>query len=198
MDNRPTVPFPAPQTEGGLSLAAALAARRTIRELSAAPLTDVEVGQLLWAAQGISHDGRRRTAPSASSLYPLELYVARASGVGHYQPSAHALEPLGEADIRSDLQVATGDQPFVATAPLLVAVCAVPGRLAERHGPERAVRYAAFEAGHVGQSLLLQAVALGLAGVPMGSFADAEVSRLLGLPPEEVPLYLFAIGRPRD
>ena len=80
----------------------------------------------------------------------------------------------------------------------MVVVCAVPSRLAERHGPERAVRYAAFEAGHVGQNLLLQAVALGLAGVPMGSFSMPTVSRLLALPPEEVPLYLFAVGRPRD
>ena len=68
-------------------------------------------------------------------------------------------------------------------------------RLVGRHGPERAVRYAAFEAGHAGQNLLLQAVALDLGSVPVGSFRDDEVSRLLELPADEAPLYLFAVGR---
>lgn len=198
MDNEARiVPLPAPRLEGDLTLEAALARRRTIRELAADPLTDAEIGQLLWAAQGVTHDEVRRTAPSASSLFPLEVYVAAPAGLAHYRPDRHALERLSDADLRPALQAATGDQPFVASAPLVVLICAVPERLTGRHGPVRAVRYAAFEAGHAGQNLLLQAVALGLGAVPIGSFRDAEVSRLLDLPAGEEPLYLFAVGRPR-
>jgi nitroreductase len=58
------------------------------------------------------------------------------------------------------------------------------------------VRYADFEAGHAGQNLLLQAVALDLGAVPIGSFDDAAVCRLLELPAGEKPRYLFAVGRP--
>lgn len=190
-------PLPAPRTDGSLALEATLARRRTIRDLAPDPLSEAEVGQLLWAAQGITHDDVRRTAPSASSLFPLEVYTVTSGGLAHYRPGQHALELLSTADLRPALQAATGDQPFVAAAPLIVVIDAVPARLVGRHGPERATRYAAFEAGHAGQNLLLQAVALGLAGVPIGSYRDAEVSRLLELPDGEEPLYLFAIGRPR-
>jgi nitroreductase len=72
----------------------------------------------------------------------------------------------------------------------------VPGRIAGRHGPDRGVRYADFEAGHTGQNLLLQAVALDLGAVPIGSFRDDEVNELLGLPEGQVARYLFAVGRP--
>jgi SagB-type dehydrogenase family enzyme len=192
---RPTTPLPPPRLDGSMTLEAALASRRTIRDLAPHPLTEAEIGQLLWAAQGVTHDAFRRTAPSASSLFPLEVYVATQAGLAHYLPGPHALELLTDDDLRPALQAATGDQPFMGTAPLIVVICAVADRLAGRHGPERAIRYAAFEAGHVGQNLQLQAVALDLGSVPVGSFRDDEVSRLLGLPADEAPLYLFAVGR---
>lgn len=180
-----------------MSLEAALARRRTIRELQPHALTDHEIGQLLWAAQGVTHERGRRTAPSASSTFPLELYTVTAAGLDHYAPAEHVLEPLDDSDIRPALQAAAGDQPFVGTAPLLIIITAVTSRVAPRHGPERAIRYADLEAGHAGQNLLLQAVALDLGGVAIGSFDDDEVSRLGGFPVGESARYLFAIGRPR-
>jgi SagB-type dehydrogenase family enzyme len=194
---RPITPLPAPRLDGSMALEAALAHRRTIRDLAPHPLTEAEIGQLLWAAQGVTHDEFRRTTPSASSLFALELYAATADGLSHYLPGPHALERVSSDDLRPALQAASGDQPFMGTAPLIVVICAVADRLAGRHGPERAIRYAAFEAGHAGQNLLLQAVALDLGSVPVGSFRDEEVSRLLALPAEEAPLYLFALGRLR-
>jgi SagB-type dehydrogenase family enzyme len=197
MDNEHLTKLPAPRTDSSMSLEAALARRRTIRDLAPHSLTDAEVGQLLWAAQGVTHETGRRTAPSASATFALEVYVATADGLAHYLPSEHALKRVDDTDLRAALATAAGDQPFVATAPLLVIICAVHDRIAGRHGPDRAIRYAAFEAGHAGQNLLLQATALDLGGVPIGSFRDAEVSRVLGLADDEAPLYLFALGRPR-
>lgn len=194
--NRSLIPLPAPRTDSGTALEAALAQRRTSRAFGPHDLTDAEVGQLLWAAQGVTHEGRKRTAPSASGLFALETYVLTAAGLARYLPGEHALVPVGDGDLRPALDGATGGQAFVATAPLVVAFSIVPGRLAPKHGEERAVRYADFEAGHAGQNLLLQAVALGLGAVPIGSFDDMAVCRLLELPDGEKPRYLFAIGRP--
>lgn len=194
---RSTHTLPPPRKQSSTSLEAALAQRHTIRELQPHPLSDDEIGQLLWAAQGVTHEHGRRTAPSASSTFPLEVYVATAAGLDHYLPGGHALEPLGDTDLRPALQVAASDQPFVGSAPLVIIITAVPSRVAPLHGPERAIRYADFEAGHAGQNLLLQAVALGLGGVPIGWFQDDEVSRLLRLPAGGSPLYMFAIGHPR-
>lgn len=193
---RSTQPLPPPRTDGSVSLEAALAARHTVRDLEPQALAPEMVGQLLWAAQGVTHGQGKRTAPSASNLKALETYVISAEGVARYLPDDHALEPLHDGDVRPALQEATGGQSFVGTAPLVVAFSIVPGRVAGRHGEDRAIRYADFEAGHAGQNLLLQAVALDLGGVPIGSFDDRAVCRLLELPEGEKPRYLFAIGRP--
>ncbi len=175
---------------------AALAERYTVREFQAHALTAAEIGQLLWAAQGVTHEDGRRTAPSASNLKALETYVVTADGLARYLPDEHALATLDDADLRARLEEAAGGQPFIGSAPLVVIFSIVPGRLSGRHGEERAIRYADLEAGHAGQNLLLQAVALDLGAVPVGSFDDRAVCQLLELPDGEKPRYLFAVGRP--
>lgn len=67
--------LPPPALNGAHSLAQLLKQRRSVRNFAPAPLTLAHIGQLLWAAQGITADGKLRTAPSAGALYPLELYV---------------------------------------------------------------------------------------------------------------------------
>lgn len=188
--------LPPPRTDSTVSLEAALAARHTVREFQPHSLVIDEVGQLLWAAQGVTHDRTKRTAPSASGLNALETYVITEDGIARYLPDEHALQPLHDGDVFAELQDATGDQPCIGAAPLVIAFSIVPARLADRHGEDRAVRYADFEAGHAGQNLLLQAVALDLGGVPVGAFDDRAVCRLLELPDGEKPRYLFALGRP--
>ena len=192
---RSTTKLPAPRTEGDMSLEATLAARHTVRDFGPGALTLAEIGQLLWAAQGVTHGESRRTAPSASGLNALETYVITEDGVARYLPHEHALMPLHDGDVRPALQEASGGQSFIGSAPLIVGFSIVPGRLSGRHGEERGLRYSDFEAGHAGQNLLLQAVALDLGGVPVGSFDDTAVCRLLELPDGEKPRYLFALGR---
>jgi hypothetical protein len=46
----PAPPLPAPQLSGGMPLAEALAARRSIRQFAPTPLTPPQLGQLCWAA----------------------------------------------------------------------------------------------------------------------------------------------------
>ena len=193
---RSTQKLPSPRTESTMSLEATLAARHTVREFQPHALTIDEIGQLLWAAQGVTHAETKRTAPSASGLNALETYVITAEGISRYVPAEHALEPLHDGDTFARLQEATGGQPCVGSAPLVIAFSIIPGRISGRHGEERAIRYSDFEAGHAGQNLLLQAVALDLGGVPIGSFDDSAVCRLLELPEGEKPRYLFALGRP--
>ncbi len=193
---RSILQLPPPRTDSTMSLEATLAARHSVREFRPHALTIDEIGQLLWAAQGVTHAGTKRTAPSASGLNALETYVITADGIARYLPAGHALEPLHDGDVSSELVEATGGQPCVASAPLVIAFSVVPGRISGRHGEERGTRYSDFEAGHAGQNLLLQAVALDLGGVPVGSFDDRAVCQLLELPDGEKPRYLFALGRP--
>jgi SagB-type dehydrogenase family enzyme len=100
-------------------------------------------------------------------------------------------------DLRPALAAAALDQTAVAAAAAVIVVAAVYRRSAGKYGA-RAERYAVLEAGHAAQNILLEAVALGLAAVPVGAFDDAAVKRALALPQEHEPLYLLAVGRPID
>jgi SagB-type dehydrogenase family enzyme len=166
-----------------------------VREFTPTALTEAQIGQLLWAAQGVTAAWGGRTSPSAGALYPLEVHAVTRDRTLHYLPDQHRAEVVTGADLRPDLMAAAGGQEAVGTAPLVVAVVGVPARTETKYG-ERAARYVDLEAGHAAQNLLLQAVALDLGGVPIGSFDDDEVARLLGLPDGHSPLYLLPVGQP--
>jgi len=188
--------LPSPRLEGPVSLEAAMATRRSVRDLANDPLSRAELGQLLWAAQGITDEEGRRTVPSAGATYPLEVLVATEEGVARYVPAGHRLAWLGATDVRGALRMAALDQAVVGEAPAVIVISGVVERTAPRYG-ERAERYVTLEAGHAAQNLLLQAAAMGLGAVPVGSFDDAEVHRVLGLATGEAPLYLVPVGHPR-
>ncbi len=193
---RAAIPLPSPALASAKSLEEVLAQRRSVRAFEDQPLTTAQLGQLLWAAQGITHDRGYRTAPSAGALYPLELYVATPEGVFHYDPGQHQLLSTSPDDARANLyQVALRQEP-VRQAPAVFIVAAVFQRTAEKYGQERSPRYVHLEAGHAAQNLLLQAVALGLGAVPIGAFHDEDVQRVLGLPTDHEPLYLIPVGVP--
>jgi SagB-type dehydrogenase family enzyme len=191
------IPLPAPAHTSKVSLEEALYRRRSVREFSARPLTEQQIGQLLWAAQGITSSDGLRTAPSAGALYGLEIYVATSAGFYHYAPEGHQLERRSEEDLRPALRRAALDQESILGAAAVFVIAAVYARIAAKYGKERGVRYAHLEAGHAAQNLLLQAVALGLGGVSVGAFRDEQVQNVLSLPADQSPLYLIPIGVPR-
>lgn len=185
--------LPAPHRSGGPALAAVLATRRSTRMFAARELSADELGQLLWAAQGIT-DGHR-TAPSAGALYPITIRVVDSRGVWRYLPVEHALVRESAAAVRDRLRAASHGQEAVGRAPAALVITAEIAITARKYG-DRAERFATLEAGHVAQNILLTATALGLAAVPVGAFDAAAVRNVLGLPSGEMPLYLVPIGAP--
>lgn len=191
------IDLPAPVLRGGMSLEQALASRRSVREFSATALKMAELGQLAWAAQGVTQpDGGLRAAPSAGALYPLELYFVLRDGLLHYLPGPHAFERISPRDLREPLADAALSEGAILSAPCTVVITSATERTAARYGA-RATLYVSLEAGHAAQNLLLQATALGLAGVPIGAFDDRAVSGALSLPAAEQPIYIVALGAPR-
>jgi SagB-type dehydrogenase family enzyme len=193
-----TVNLPAPSVQGRMSLEETLAQRRSVRQFVDRPLTPAELGQLLWAAQGVTHPAGLRTAPSAGARYPLETYVVLPEGVYHYQPQEHRLDLHLAGDQRAALHAVTLRQDAVLQAPAVIVIAAVYGRTAERYGVERTPRYVHMEVGHAAQNVLLQAVALGLGAVPVGAFHDRDVQQTLALPADQEPLYLIPVGAPLE
>jgi SagB-type dehydrogenase family enzyme len=190
------IPLPSPRLQGSLSLEEVLARRRSVRSFTPQALSLVEIGQLLWAAQGVTDPSGKRTAPSAGALYPLETYALTPDGIYHYDPAAHSLARVRDGDRREELYQAALMQDSVRQAPLVIAMAAVYGRTEAKYGPQRGPRYVHMEVGHAAQNVLLQAVALGLGAVPVGAFLDDEMADVLGLPGDQRPLYLLAVGHP--
>ena len=191
------IALPTPLASGAMSLEEALARRRSVRDFAATPLTLAELGQLLWAAQGITSQDGRRTAPSAGALYPLELYAVTAEAVYSYEPGGHRLIVHLPGDRRPELYAAASSQAPVLEAPAVLVIAADYARTERKYGAERSPRYVHLEAGHAAQNILLQAVALDLGAVPVGAFYDDRVQQALALPADHQPLYLIPAGHPR-
>lgn len=170
--------------------------RRSKRSFVGRALSQEQISQLLWAAQGTTHRGFR-TAPSAGALYPLEIYLAASEGVHHYLPQSHELERTLEGDVLAQLSRAALDQECIREAPVSIVIAAVCQRTEKRYG-ERAARYVCIEVGHVAQNVHLQAVAMGLGSVPIGAFDDRQVQRVLSLSDDQMPLYVIPVGYTRQ
>lgn len=197
----PRIALPDPQRRGDVSIEESLQNRRSVREFADRPLPLNDLGQLLWAAQGVTGAEAERAAPSAGALYPLELYAVTRdlqgidAGVYHYAPTGHELVAHGMGDVRAVLAEAACEQDWMASAPVTIAIGAVEARTAREYG-DRASRYVAFEAGHAAENIALQAVALGLGSTMVGAFEDDDVRRLLRAPRNTRILLLLPVGYP--
>ncbi|WP_296604804.1 SagB/ThcOx family dehydrogenase [Nocardioides sp.] len=191
------VSLPQPQPLGVLSLTEALARRQSVREFELTTPTTPQIGQLLWAAQGITRSSGGRTAPSAGALYPLEVYAVTRGTLWHYLPDGHRAEQWdAPATLAAELGDAAVGQDAVSSAPLLVVITGVVDRTYAKYRG-RAAQFVTLEAGHCAQNVLLAAVALGLGAVPVGALSDEAVRRRLGLTDALTPYYLVPVGTPR-
>ncbi len=189
------IALPAPSTTGGMSLNEALTKRRSVRSFQAKDLTPQQLGQLLWAAQGITDPATgHRTAPSAMAKYPLTVYVFNSAGVFSYVPQGHKLLRVADQDRRGDL--AQGGQGALRQAPVIFIITGDPSKLGSRSG-DRAKDFTWVEAGHAAQNLALEATALGLGTVTMGGVNGDAVRTVLNLPQSILVMYAMPVGYPR-
>jgi SagB-type dehydrogenase family enzyme len=203
--NQPTpIHLPSPSQKGGMSLAEAITKRRSIRDFTPQPISQSQLSQILWAAQGITDKAWRcRTVPSAGATYPLEIFVACGGngiegindGIYRYNIDSHSLTRHHKGDVRLELARAALDQEFIYEAPVNIIICAVYERTLRRYGT-RGERYVHMEVGHAGQNIYLQATALGLGTVAIGAFHDEQVREVLRLDKQYKPLYIMPVGKP--
>lgn len=186
-----------PRKDGSVSLERVLAERRSFREFTADSISAAELSQLAWAAQGITSDAGKRSAPSAMATYALELYVIvkRVQGIEpglyRYLPKEHALESVRTGNPAEGFSKAF-TQEIAARCAAALVINWNRSMTAEKFGA-KAERMAAFEAGHAAQNALLEAQALGLGAVPASGFEDAAVKSWLGTASD--PLYIIPVGR---
>src|SRR3989338_10095799 len=76
-----TISLPAPLRNSNFSIERALRERRSVREFGKTALTQEEVSQLLWSAQGITGRDGLRTAPSAGAPFSPSPFFVGGEGV---------------------------------------------------------------------------------------------------------------------
>jgi SagB-type dehydrogenase family enzyme len=203
MDKRQTqttIELPQVKLDEEPSVGKAMLKRRSVRSYSNESVTLFEISQLLWAAQGVTHQRGFRTSPSAGALYPLELYIVVGkvtnldAGIYKYTPNQHRLIKIIEGDKRPELCRAALNQSSVKNAPVVIVFCAVYQRTIVKYG-ERGIRYVFMEVGHSAQNVYLQAVALGIGTVTIGAFNDRKVKKVVKCALNEEPLYIMPVGK---
>lgn len=194
-----TVSLPSPEKVGNMSVESALAARRSVRSYTKQPLTLAELGQVLWAAQGVTSADGKRAAPSAMHRYPLEIAVVAQnvnglpSGAYRYVAAKHLLELLTTAKPGVPLLAGSTTQRQVQDAPAVFVIAAVY----ERMGPEAKSRtWTDYEAGLASENLLLEAVALQLGAVVMGGIDPVSVKEAVEFTGGEQVIVVIPVGRP--
>ena len=142
-----------------------------------------------------------RTAGGTGARYHLELYFAcgdlpdLAAGLYHYAAHDHSLRQLRRGDFRRALVHATGGEPAIEHAPLVMALTSTFWRNAWRY-KGRAYRHTFWDAGTTLANLLAVTASIELPARLVLGYADAEVNDLLGVDGRrEATVALCAIGR---
>ena len=207
---RPLRPLPAPSSRLPMEVGETIRRRRSRRDYADRPIGLQELSDLVYHAMGItgytaaygSQDYALRAAPSSGAKYPVELYLlaerveSLEPGLYHYQVDIHALAALRPGRHGVDFAQRALAQEFLADAAVVFVLTGFFARSASRYG-SRAYRYAAMDAGHIGETLYLTATALGLSVTGVGAFLDDRVNEFLGIDGrQEAALYLNAVGHP--
>lgn len=187
-------------TSSATSIEKALLNSQSKRNYKEEPLDLAEVGQMLWATQGVVSLDGSRTVPSAGANYPVVVYLVASdvidldAGVYEYIPKTHSLKLQVDENRHEDLAQAAPEQEWVEDNPAILVLTANFDRTTAQYG-ERGRRYVLMEIGHAAQNTMLQAVSLNLGTVPIGFFDEKAVTEALQLPDQQQPLYLFPLGK---
>lgn len=121
------------------------------------------------------------------------------SGWYHYNAVEHSLELLNGDCTAEDVTAICAGQPHVGDAGFLLVLTSMIERQLGHHGTARAYRVCLLDAGHLGQTFALTAVALGLAPFELAAYSDARLTDRLGLDGvTQIPVHVVGAGLPGD
>lgn len=202
-------PIPLPRELPASSVPALTAlATREVR-LAASKIPDIRsLARVLHFSAGITRkklypggeEYHFRAAACTGALYHIDVYVicgalpGLAAGVYHFGPHNFALHQLRAGDYRGVLVEATGGEPSVQHAPVILACASTYWRNSWKY-QARAYRHCFWDSGTILANLLAVTAADELPARVVCGFIDETVSRLVGLDiAREGPLALVSLG----
>lgn len=167
-----------------------------------------DLAQLLFFSAGVTRSKKYpggetffRAAACTGALYEIELYIVcqdlagLSAGVYHFGAAEFGLRQLRAGDYRQTLVDATGAEPAVAAAPIIVVSTGTYWRNAWKYR-SRTYRHFGWDNGTVLANLLATANAMKLPAKLVLGFADAQVNALLDLDlQKEVAFSMVALGQ---
>ena len=185
--------------------------RRTTRELSGKSISFNEMSTLAYYTWGRISSYKTREfgellhkiSPSAGARHPIETYAIVNNvegierGIYHYSVRDHALELLKAGDFRERCITLTAGHSWTRNASALFIMTAVVARTAWKYRVPRVYRAFLLDAGHLSQSFLLVATALGLGAFCIGILRDNLIEKELNLDGiSETVLFAVGVGHP--
>jgi len=201
------IPLPRRVPQTGI---AALSAISTIPgEAESASVPDLNaLALLLHLSGGVTKQKRFaggetfffRAAACTGALYEFELYLVCGNlpgldaGVYHFGVKDFGLRRLHQGDFRGVLADATGNEPAIVHAPLVMVCAGTYWRNAWKY-QARTYRHFGWDNGTIVANLLAMCAALHLPAKVVMGFVDDEVNRLLDLDTQrEVAFSMIAVG----
>lgn len=142
--------------------------RQSIRKYSDEPIPDADIEEILTT--GFS-------APSAGNRQPWRVVLVK------------------RQELKEQLVMAAGGQTFIAHAPTVLVVCAVPQESAERYGERGRGLYVIQDTAALVENMLLAAHLLGYATCWIGAFNEEQVVKLLSIPHDIRPVAIIPVGK---
>jgi SagB-type dehydrogenase family enzyme len=177
--------LPQPDQEGGISLMKAFKERKTIRNFDKnKPLSDQQISNLLWAANGINRpDTNKRTVPTASNNQEIDVYLFTEKAIYLYDAVSNTLKLKKEGDYRTQ----AGKNDFFTDAPVALVYVADFTRMSKYDEPSRNF-YSATDVGFVSQNVYLYCASENLATVVCGYIDREGINSILEIPEGKILL----------
>ena len=176
--------LPKPNTEGGMPLMESIAQRKSHRDMSAnGTVSKQQLSDMLWAAWGITHEGKR-TVATAMNRQELSIYVVTPEGASLYDAAANTLEKVTDADLRP----LAGMQKFATECPLNIVFVTDTDLQ-----PDATMQ--GYAAGAASQNVYLYCASQGLKTVVRASFARDELHKALQLPANKRVIFVQTVGK---
>lgn len=176
--------LPKPVTTGGMPLHEAMAARQSSRDISPdSNISKQDLSNMLWAAWGITHDGKR-TVATALNKQELSIYIITAEAIQRYDAESNSIILVKKGDFRN----LAGMQDFAKAAPLNIVF------VADSQKQDKAL-FQAYAAGAASQNVYLYCASAGLKTVLRASFDKEKLADALGLNAAQQVLFVQTVGK---
>lgn len=176
--------LPEPQTTGGKPLMQVMNERKSSRDYQEnQTVTKQDLSNMLWAAWGITHDGKR-TIATAMNRQELVLYVVTPTEVSRYNPEANTLTVVNTGDFRKYSTM----QDFAAIAPINIVLVVDTSKQSK---PE----FQGYTAGAASQNIYLYCAQAGLKSVVRAGFDAENLPQVLKLSSDERIMFVQTVGK---